>query len=389
VQGKGRRLRVLTLVDGIGIAGGGERIARQIATHLDPARFEVAFCVSRWSPAEEAEPELRELREAGVEFVGLRRRSRLDVSPWRRLVGWARAHRIDVLHSHKIGSNIWGALLVPLMPRPVFVAHEHTWSYEGNLPRRLLDRHLIAHRADAFVAVSREDRQRMTSIEGIAPAKTRFVPNGIPDLPAPTPGRDVRAELGIGPAQHLVGVVAALRPQKALEVMVRAVPALRARVPGAVVVFAGGSAPGEEERLRALAGELGVAEATRFLGVRTDVPDLVAAFDVAALSSDFEGSPLSVLEYMEGARPVVATRVGGVPDLVEDGVTGLLVPPRDPAALATALAELLLDPDRAARMGEAGRARRQAEFTLGATARRIGDLYEELLAARGGPLNPR
>jgi glycosyltransferase involved in cell wall biosynthesis len=382
VGGNRHRLKVLTLVDGIGIAGGGERIARQIATSLDPERFDVAFCATRWSLQPEAERPLAELRDAGVEFLGLERRSRLDVNPWRKLVGWARARRIDVLHSHKIGSNIWGALLMPVMPDPVFVAHEHTWSYEGNLPRKLVDRHLIARRADAFVAVSREDQERMVAVEGVPREKTRFIPNGIPDFPGPTPGRDVRAELGIGPEQRLVGVVAALRPQKALEVMVRALPTLRARVPGVVVAFVGGSAPGEEERLRALAAGLGVGDALRFLGVRTDVPDLVAAFDVAALSSDFEGSPLSVLEYMEAAKPVVSTRVGGVPDLVEDGVTGLLVPPRDPEALATALADVLLDPDRAARMGEAGRARRQAEFTLGATARRIGELYEELLAAR-------
>lgn len=375
-------MRVLTLVDAVGIGGGGERVARQIATGLDSERFQVCVCVTRWRPGADSEEPLAELRDAGVEFLGLERRSRLDVAPWRKLVAFARGRRIDVLHSHKIGSNIWAALLVPAMPHPVFVAHEHTWSYEGNPGRKFLDRNLIARRADAFVAVSREDQERMVTIEKVPREKTRFIPNGIPDLPQPTPGRDVRAELCLDPAQRVVGVVAALRPQKAHEVMVRALPSLRARVPGAVVVFAGSAAPNQVDRLSALAAELGVADAAMFLGARSDVPDLIAAFDVCALSSDFEGSPLSVLEYMDGAKPVVATRVGGVPDLVEDGVTGLLVPPRDPEALAAALAEVLLDPDRAARMGEAGRARRQAEFTLSATARKVGELYEELHAAR-------
>ena len=381
----GRRIRVLTLVDGIGTAGGGEGIARQIATHLDPARFEVVFCVTRWAPAPEDARPLAELREAGVAFHGLSRGGRLDLAPWRDLVGRARRSRIDVLHTHKIGSNVWGALLTPLMGGPVFVAHEHTWSYEGNPRRVLLDRELIARRADAFVAVSREDRRRMIEVEGVPPAKTRFIPNGIPPFPAPTPGRDVRAELGVGAGTPLVGVVATPRPQKALDVMIRAVPLLCERVPDAVVLLIGGADSEDDAeltRLRSLATELEVGDAVRFLGQRHDVPDLVAAIDVGALSSDFEGSPLSVMEYMEAGKPVVATAVGGLPDLVEDGVGGLLVERRDPAALAAALAELLADRGRAARMGEAGRERRRREFSVDATARRVGALYEELLAAR-------
>lgn len=377
----GRRVRVLTLVDGIGTAGGGEGIARQITLHLDPERFEVVFCVTRWGPQDEVEATIAELRDAGVTLLGIERGGRFDIGPWRDLVACARASRIDVVHTHKIGSNVWGALLTPLMGDPVFVAHEHTWSYEGQPQRVLLDRELIARRADAFVAVSREDQRRMIEIEGVPAAKTRFIPNGIPRVLPPTPGRDVRAELGLGAETPLVGVVATLRPQKALDVMIGAVPALRERVPGATVLLIGG---GEEEaRLRALVADRGLGDAVRLLGERHDVPDLVASLDVAALSSDFEGSPLSVMEYMEAAKPVVATSVGGLPDLIEEGVNGLLVPPQDPPALAAALAELLLDPERAKRMGEAGRVRRREEFSIEATARRVGELYEELLAARG------
>jgi glycosyltransferase involved in cell wall biosynthesis len=106
------------------------------------------------------------------------------------------------------------------------------------------------------------------------------------------------------------------------------------------------------------------------------------ALDIAVSSSDFEGSPLSVMEYMEAAKPVVATRVGGVPDLVEDGVTGLLVEPREPEALAAAIAQLLDDPERARQMGAAGRARRRREFDIDVTVTRIQRLYEELWARK-------
>lgn len=382
-----RRMRVLTMVDGLGTAGGGEGIARQIALHLDPARFEVTFCVTRWGPEEEADVSGQvELREAGIALYRLPRDGRLDLMPWRTLVGFARRSGIDVVHTHKIGSNVWGALLSPLMGRPVFVAHEHTWSYEGNPTRVLLDRELIARRADAFVAVSREDQRRMIEIERVPAAKTRFIPNGIPPFPAPT-GRDVRAELGIAADVPLVGVVATLRPQKALDVMIRAVPELRRRVPGATVLLIGGADAldsQEEARLRAVAAAAEVGESVRFLGPRDDVPDLVAAIDLGALSSDFEGSPLSVMEYMEAGKAVVATRVGGLPDLVVEGETGLLVPPGDPPALAAALAELLRDPERRARMGAAGRERRREMFSIEATARRVGELYRELWAAKAG-----
>lgn len=379
------RLRVLTLVDGIGTYGGGERLARQIATHLDRSRFESSLCVTRWQPTPEDEAQLEELRDSGVAFLGLERGSRFALQPWRKLAAYMREWGADVLHSHKIGSNIWGALLAPRVKVPVFVAHEHTWSYEGKPYRRWLDRYLIARRADAFIAVSEEDRRRMIEIEHIPAAWTRFIPNGIPAPPAPDPRCDLRAELGIGPKQPVIGVVATLRPQKALDVLLRTSARLRERFPELRVLIVGAAEePGEDVRLHRIAAELDLERTVFFLGDRRDVYGLLGIFDVAVLSSDFEGSPLSVLEYMNVAKPVVATRVGGVPDIVVDGETGLLVEPQDPEALAVAIGTLLSDPELAARMGEAGRTRCRREFSIEATARRVGDLYEELLAEKSG-----
>jgi glycosyltransferase involved in cell wall biosynthesis len=379
------RLRVLTLVDGIGTYGGGERLARQLATHLDPDRFESTLCVSRWEPAPEHEPALEEIRSANVEFLGLERSSRVQLKPWRELAAYMRERGVDVLHSHKIGSNIWAALLAPRVPVPVFVAHEHTWSFEGKPYRKFLDRNLIARRADAFVAVSRDDQRKMVELERIPRAKTRFIPNGIPPVAPPDPAHDVRAELGIGADQPVVGTVATLRPQKALDVLLGAAAKIRVSVPDLRVLIIGGADEaddGEEQRLHDLCAELGLDGTVSFLGPRSDIADLVATFDVAAISSDFEGSPLSLLEYMDAAKPVVATRVGGVPDMVVDEETGLLVEPRDAEALAAAVVRLLRDPQLAARMGEAGRERRREVFSIEASARQVGELYEELYAAK-------
>jgi glycosyltransferase involved in cell wall biosynthesis len=371
-----RKLRVLTLVDKPTVTGGAERLAAVVAMKLDPARFESVLCASRRTD----EPLLdRELEEAGIEVLALGRRSKLDLLAWRPLVSRLR-DGVDVVHAHMFGSNVWGTVLGRLSGVPVVVAHEHTWSFQGRPLRRFLDRELVSRWADVFVAVSGEDRRKMIEVEGVDPAKIRLIPNGIPS-PANGAVGDVRAELGIEPGAPVLGVVCELRAQKALEVLFEAAAILQAEFP-TLKVFVAGDGP-ERARLEEASQRLSVEGAVLFLGIRRDVPAVLAAADIAVLSSDYEGSPLSVMEYMAAAKPVVSTRVGGVPELIEEGVHGLLVEPRDPEALAEAVARLLRDPALAKRLGAQGRERQQREFSLEAMVRRIEDLYEELWLASG------
>jgi glycosyltransferase involved in cell wall biosynthesis len=379
----GRRLRVVTLVDHLGTSGGGERLAMEISKRLDRERFEPIHCASRYDP-ELAGPATRaaaaELEEAGVRLVGLGRTSARSLREWRPLVSLLRRERVEVLHSHKFGSNVWAAVLGRIARVPCVVAHEHTWSYEGQPLRRFLDRELIARGTDAFVAVSSDDRRKMIEVERIDPDDVTFVANGIDAIPEGD-GARVREELGIAPDAPVVVAVAVLRPQKALDVLIRAAAELRRELPDLRVLIAGSG--DQRDELDRLAGELGAGDAVTLLGIRSDVPDLLAAADVAALSSDYEGSPLAVMEYMDAALPVVATRVGGVPDLIEDGVNGLLVPPRDPSALAAALGRVLRDRAAAAEMGRRGRERRRTEFTIDNTVRTLERMYTEILAGKG------
>lgn len=377
-DGKRRRLRVVTLVDGIGLAGGAERLAREVVLRLDPDRFEPTLCVSRWSDerarAAEAAGALAGLERAGVAFLGLRRRGTYDLASWRPLWRLLR-DGTDVLHGHKIGSNVWASVLGTLARTPAIVAHEHTWSFQGQPLRKLLDRRLIASRADAFLAVSELDRRRMIAVERIDPAKVIFVPNGIPE-PPPRGGGDIRRELGLDAATPLVGTVCALRPQKALEVLVDAAAILARRI-GELRVLVVGEGP-ERPALERRISELGLTRTILMLGHRDDVRDLIGELDVAVCSSDFEGTPLSVLEYMQASLPIVATRVGGVPDIIADGSEGVLVEPRDPGALANAIDRLLRDRDLAARLGAGARRRQLAEFDIGVTVRAVERIYEGL-----------
>jgi glycosyltransferase involved in cell wall biosynthesis len=369
-----RRLKVVTVVDGLSGLGGGERVAAELAMRLDPGRFESVFCVTRprWGPGRE-----ESLRAAGVRTLTLRRRSAGNLLAWRPLISLLRRERTDILHCHKFGSNVWGAILGRLSGVPVFVAHEHVWSYEGQALRRLLDR-LIANEAHVFLTISRETRRQMIEVEGIDPALVRVLPNGIPPLPESS-GRDVRRELGIDQDALVVGAVSVLRPQKALQVLIRSAARLVAEFPTLKVIIAG-EGP-QRANLEALVTEFGLDGRVMLVGPRTDVSDVLASLDVAVSSSDYEGSPLAVIEYMAAAKAIVATRVGGVPDLIEDGVHGLLVEAQDAHGLASAVARLLREPELRARMGGEARKRQQAEFTIEAAVHRLELLYEELSAA--------
>jgi glycosyltransferase involved in cell wall biosynthesis len=380
------RVRVVTFVDFLSCFGGAEHLALLIATRLDPERFDSILCVSRWpltgpwknDPS--ARPALDILEASPARFLPLKRRRKVDIAALARLERFLRRERVDVLHSHKFGSNVWGTLVGRIARVPVVLAHEHTWSYEGQPLRRFLDRELIARGATRFIAVSREDRRRMSEVEGIDPARTLFIPNGVLSSPEPS-GRDVRAELGIAREAPVIGAVGVLREQKALHVLLHALAQLRERRPDVRLLIVGDGP--ERAALEALAAELGIVDAVVFMGHRGDVPDVLRALDVAVSCSDFEGSPLAVMEYMDAALPIVATAVGGVPDLIESGVHGLLVPRGEPQALAGAIAQALAEPERAQEMGSRARERRRSEFDIDTLVRRLEALYLELLAERG------
>jgi len=365
------RIKVLTLVDRLG-SGGAETLAARIATGLDRSRFEPLVCVTR--PTDPAA--VAEVEAAGARVLTLTRTSRFAVWHWLPLVRVLRRERVDVLHAHNIGSNMWGTVIGRLARVPAIVAHEHGSEATPRTLRRLADRHIVG-RADLVLAVSEADRRRLVDVGGIPDDKVRIVPNGIP--PIVPSGRDIRAELGIAPGTSVVASVAVIRPEKALGNLVHAAAALRAELPGLRVLVAGNGPEEEVRHLEELVHDLGVEDVVTLLGVRSDVPDLLAAADVAVICSDREGQPLALIEYMAAGRAIVATRVGGIPELVDDRVHALLVPPGDVDALAAAIRELLQDAALRRELGRNARDRQQAELDLDAMVRRIEALYRELL----------
>ncbi|HXD66424.1 MAG TPA: glycosyltransferase [Solirubrobacteraceae bacterium] len=372
MTGSLRRLRVLAVLDSPTDQGGAERFALGLVSHLPRDRFEPWVCSTRFATPQASES----LADAGVSHISLRRTGKLDVYRLGGLAMLLRLGRFDIVHAHMFGSNVWGTVLGKLCNVPVIIAHEHNWSYSGERMRRTIDRHVIARYATRFVAVSESNRTRMIELEGIPAEKvlvlpTAYIPHRVTE---PT---DIRAELGVAPDAPIIGVVATLRVEKALEVMISAAAHVIQKFPDAHLVIAGDGP--QRESLEAQVASMGLTGHVHFLGERRDVTPLLQTVDVGALSSDWEGMPLFVLECMATGTPVVATNVGGLPEIVEHDRTGLLVPPRDPAALAAAISALLADPERG-RLLAATAAERMDSFTIETVAHRFADLYEQLVS---------
>lgn len=368
------RRRILYLIDKAVDSGGAERFAVGLATELPSDRFDVWMCSTR-----EAEPGVvAALDAAGVKQLHLARTAKADVHRFAPLARLMRRQRFEILHSHMFGSNVWGTAFGTAYRVPVIIAHEHNWSFAGERARVWMDRNVIGRLATRFVAVSGAQQRAMVSVEGIPQERIVILPTAyIPSVESSE--TDIRAELGLPSETPIVGTAAILRTEKALEVLIEAHVGVIRHVPDTHLVIAGDG--GCEAQLRARAQELGLSDRVHFLGRRFDIDGLLRSFDVGAMSSDWEGMPLFVFECMAAGTPLVATEVGGLPEVVDDGHTGLLVPRRDPNALAVAIAGLLADPGRRAQLATAAAARLE-QFTMEAVARRFADLYEQLLAER-------
>lgn len=386
-SGHDGRIGVLTLGLYVGTCyGGAERVAFEFAKRLDPERFRRYLCVAHAPPPDRREvneADLHELEQLGVGVLRLECDSFLSNVAWARLYKLLRRESIGVLHAHMPRASVPGTVIGRLAGTPVIVSHEHTWSFQGMPVRRFLDRNVVARGSDVVLAVSERDRQQMIEVERIPAECIRVLPNGIP-----TPeesGASVRSDLGVPEEVGLIGAVGRLYPQKAYDDLIRAIALLKQSYarPFRCLIFGHGP---EEDGLRALIDELDVAGEVQLVGRREDIADVVRALDIAVLSSKYEGSPLAILEYMAGAAPIVATAVGGVPELIEDGVHGLLVKPEDPGELAAAMQRLLEDRALATRLGQAAHERQRANYDLDVVVRQLEDLYLELYgASRGAP----
>lgn len=356
--------------------GGAERLTVELASRLPARGYRVTVCTTRDDADDDAfrRHQRDRLAAAGVELASVGRRRRLDSVKMRRLPELLRRGHVDVLHTHLYGSNLWGTVLGRLAGVPAIVAHEHGWSYRPST-RRWFDGQVIARLSSAFVVGSASNRTHMIVLEGVAPEKAVLIPNAF--FPRDEHGGDLRRELRVDDRALLVGTVAKLRREKALDLLLAAFVRVRAEIPHARLVIAGDGVVRRE--LEGQARELGIADATFFLGAREDVDTILRALDISVVCSDFEATSLFALEAMTHGSALVCTEVGGLRELLTDGMDGVLVPPRNAAALGQAIVTLGRDADQRARLVRVAAQRAEA-FSADTLVDRYDRLYRSLAA---------
>jgi glycosyltransferase involved in cell wall biosynthesis len=358
-----------------GDVAGGQLVALEVARAARARGDEVVFL----SPGRGPFTELVELEGMEVRLVDVSRTFRVGgaVRLWRLL----RELRVDVLHTHTaLAANVLARAAGRLAGVPV-VSHLHIENHfrPQALPRaalRWLDNR-SARLAARVLAVS-EDTKRALVAQGYPPELVEVVPNGVRHVPG---SRSHPAGLEVPEGTPLVAEIARLcdvKGQRDLLDALRLVPGVHAVLVGEDLETGGEYRDFLEREAR----RLGVADRVVLTGYRADVPEILDAVDAVVLPSLVEGMPLVLLEAMAHGRPVVATPVGGTREVVVDGETGLLVPPRDPQALARAIRRLVDDAELASRLGAAGRERVRERFSVEAMTHRVLEVYDEVVCGR-------
>jgi glycosyltransferase involved in cell wall biosynthesis/SAM-dependent methyltransferase len=373
---------VLHLAESGGWAGG-ETYLLSLAERLDTRRFHLIVI----SP--ESGPLVDNLRERGVDTLVWDMGRLGSAGPIFHLRTLLRERRITILQTHGARSNFYGRLAGRLAGTPVIISTVHNLLYDypvGRLRKAVylaLDR-VTVPLAHCILCVAGSHRLELISRHHLPPAKAVAIPNSV-DLGRfgqMESGGQVRKELGIPGDAPVIGVVGRLTHQKGHCFLLHALPMLARRYPALRCLVVG---DGElREELTGLAARLGVLDRCLFLGVRRDIPAVLSALDVLVVPSLSEGMPYVVLEGMASGKPVVATAVNGIPEVVEDRVTGRLVPRQDSGALAEAIGELIADPQSAEAMGRAARRRVEERFSSGQWIARMEALYDDL-ASRARP----
>jgi len=380
---RGLGLRPLVLISGLPV-GGAEWVTAHFLRYLAETDRHVPVCTVTdrhdGAPAEE-------LARAGIRRYDLGARRLADPLALGRLLQLLRRERIDLIHAHGQDSSILAATASLLRPTAVVVTRHVLEEGVASVRERARADLTLAslRRAAAVIAVSRAVADRLRRSGAVPPRRLRVIRNGIDLRPFEAGSAErARAELrrswGFDGSSRLLLVPSVLRKGKGHGILLAALPALREWIPGIRVVFAGGGACEEALRREALARA--VDDVVHFLGFRSDMPRLLAAADIVVLPSRAEALPTVLLEAAAAGRPVVATRVGGVPEVVVHGQTGLLVPAGDVSALRRALLALLQDDGLCRRMGRTARSRAVARFGVCRQVEETLGLWAEVTAER-------
>ena len=374
-SGRTEPIKTLFLLTSMPV-GGAETLLVDLVRRMDRRRFspEIA-CLKDLG-------ELGELMSHEVKTTCNYLTNKWDLRVLPRLANYLKQNRIDALVTVGAGDKMfWGRLAARLAGTPVIACALHSTGWPDGVGR--MNRALTPI-TDAFIGVADEHGRYLRDQEGFPPEKVNVIPNGVdtnrfqPDI---TANSIVRQELSIPIDAPVCSIVAALRPEKNHDMFLKGAALIRQRFPDTRFLIVGDGP--ERDRLEQLKAQLGLSEAVRFLGTRKDIPAILAASNVCALTSKMEANPVSILEALSTRVPVVATRVGGVPTTVIDNETGFLVPAGDEAAFADRVSQLLAQSAEAARMGRNGRDLVCKDWSVDAMVRGYENLILSIYQSKG------
>jgi len=379
-----RPIKLLHLAD-TADRGGGETYLFVLADRLPRDRY--VLCVL--CPSEGLFSE--RLREIGVQVVPFEIPRLLSPAALLRLIRLLRQHRPDIVQSHGARPNLYAALAGRWARVPIIVStiHNSLYDYPVSSIRRslyLLGERLTFALSDRTVCVAEALAQDLMERSGRNPRKVQVIQNGV-DLEAFDPKLvdrwKVRSEFGLEEHTPLIGIVGRMTPQKGHLDFLTALGQIKAVIPTirALIVGDGPLRP----TLVQYARTHRLDDCCIFTGMREDIPAIIGALDVVAIPSLSEGLPFTLLEAMAMGKPVVTTRVNGVAEVVEDGITALLVPPQAPDMLARAVIALLKNKELSSRLGATARQQAEQRFGMERMIQGVEALYEELLAQRASP----
>ena len=367
-----RRIRVLFIIDELDI-GGTEQQIFELVKRLDRDTYTPMVCCFR--PGRVS----RDIEAAGVPVFTLRKRAKLDVKLIAGLVKLMRRERIDLVQTYLFTANTWGRVAAILAGIPIIVSSERNVDMWEDRFKPVIGRWL-----DRWTHKTIGNSQAVKDYlvgKGLRPERVQVIYNGVDAgrFEEPVTPSVTKAELGIPPHCAVVGFLARLEPQKDPQTFLQAAALIRRRLPAVwFLVIGGGSLQSELERE---VQALGLRDRLIFTGPRRDVPRLLAACDLSVMSSVKEGMSNTIMESMAAGKPMVATRVGGNAELIADGETGFLVPPRDPSALADAIQRILEDPVLSKSMGVQAQTRIVNQCSVDAMVHATKRLYDGAVEA--------
>ena len=354
--------------------GGAQESYTGLLLRLDRSKYEVrALSLSKGSA-------VQRLQRLGIPVDVLDCTD--DEATVRELTAYLRRNEIDLVHSHMFRAEVIGTRAAVAAGTPVIMATVH--SSRTRPPEDVAELAQLTRHMDRLIVPSASIQAKVRR-EGRGAARFSVIPNGV-DLArfsAPTAPCTLRNDLGIPGNALLIGVVARLEPEKGHRFLVEAMPAVLEAVPDAWLAIVGEGSLADELRAQAAALPVAARERIVFTGRREDISAATADLDIAVLPSLREAQGISILEAMARRKPVIASAVGGVPEVITDGIDGLLVPPADPQALAGAITRLAGDEPLRRRIGEAGYRTVVDRFSIDSMVRRIEQVYDEELTRSG------